>query len=196
MSRHSSWYRLVETLKATSPFMPRSSNCATFTCYARVIRQVCLPKDLSRLQEGVANRLSEYPEKQLTEAKSILESIVETFDRIKKRSGHKDGESKQSGGAGEDGAGEEEDIKDSDPKMSATNTRLRKIRSKYRKAADKVTSNMQSAKTHLKWALYEKKHLTALVEEVSELIEGLEKLFPELLKVEQQKAGEDAKVEE
>ena len=135
-------------------------------------------------------RLSRYPEDQLQKAVMVLKRIAAIFETTKEScrfdSLDDDEDPRQS-----EQLDETAHLQNQQKNIQKSHQHLDKIKARYKSVANAVKGSIQTASDRTKWALYKKKHLTALVEQVTALIDRLEKLFPELLEVERKMAKQE-----
>jgi hypothetical protein len=135
-------------------------------------------------------KLSKYPPDELRRAEAVLKRIVAIFNSTKEKCEFEsidDNDTADPLSENEQAQQEEQSI------IVQSHRHLNKVRAMYSKGVDKVKDKFSSASDKSKWALYKKEHLTELVRQVSELIDRLEKLFPELVEDEKRMAREEVK---
>nr|OQO26703.1 hypothetical protein B0A51_06670 [Rachicladosporium sp. CCFEE 5018] len=130
--------------------------------------------------EALQAKLAAYTEEDVDFAKDLLEEIKEKFERAEKDSG-----SFKKRAARNASASTETDTEVLDPSAElqlaskehiTASKALTKIKHGYTEALNVVSG----AHNRTRWALYQKKNLKALVDEVSGLVTELEKLFPDI----------------
>lgn len=150
------------------------------------------------LDEGdtteLPKKLSQYPEAQLQKGLLVLNRIVSIFNTTKEscQFDSVNDDEEENNEAGTEPLNEDDQLQGQQPNMRKSHKHLDKVKAMYRSAASAVKHAAQSASDRTKWALYKKKHFTALVDQVGKLIDRLEKLIPELLEVEKKLAKEEA----
>nr|OQO27173.1 hypothetical protein B0A51_04433 [Rachicladosporium sp. CCFEE 5018] len=130
--------------------------------------------------EALQAKLSAYKSEDVEFAKDLLEEIKEKFERAEKDSG-----SFKKRATRNASASTETDTEVLDPSAElhlaskehiTASKALTKIKHGYTEALNVVSG----AHNRTRWALYQKKNLKALVDEVSGLVTELEKLFPDI----------------
>jgi len=117
-------------------------------------------------KEALEAKLSKYGPSELETAKELLQSIHEQFDRAQKDSS---GLKRRIARANTVEAAKEveeldvsEEIERAEPKWSLTYKAMDEVKVKY----SKLSAAIGDTKDRARWALYDRKHLTTLVDEV------------------------------